>query len=387
MPLAEDKLFGLIGRIYDAAADASLWPAFLEAFANAVAGTLTAIAYHDLRESRANMGAAIRFDPDYVGRYIDYYGTFDPWRSAWMARFSRASPEAIVTSEELISPDQLDKTEFFNDYLLPQDTVHQFGGPIAIRDARWCSVLTCLRPRKKGPFDPEAVELLRLLFPHLQRAVQFHCKMAELEGRQRACLDALDLLPTGVILIDQRGRISAVNRSAKQILDQNDGLTTDREGLVASTPTQNRDLRASVAAASRAAQGTGLTAGGSLSIMRPSGKRPFTLITMPASVHAFPSDGRGPVVIVFVSDPEARQQTVPELLANIYDLSAAESGLAQQLMQGVTLVRAAGLLGISHNTARSHLQRIYGKTDTCHQGDLVRLLLAGVVRLNEKVSA
>jgi DNA-binding CsgD family transcriptional regulator len=382
--LSQQKVLGLIGQIYDAAADERLWPTFLEAFADAVAGTATAIVHCDFQKSGANVGASTRFDPDYVGRYNTYYGNCDTWKAAWRARFSRASTEAIVTSEELINPDQLDKTEFFNDYLLPQDTVHQFGGPINISEGRWCSTFTCLRPRTMGPFEAEAVELLRLLFPHLQKALQFHRKMADLDGCQRACHDALNFLPTGIILLDQGSRVLAVNRAAQQMLDQNDGLTIGKEGLTAATPNQNRDLRASVAAAKCAAQGAGFSAGGSFAIARPSGKRPFTVITMPSSVHAFPAEGTSAAVIVFVSDPEARQQAVPELLASIYDLTVAESRLAQQLMQGETLVRAAELLGVSHNTVRTHLQRIYAKTGTSHQGDLVRLLFAGGVNLSNK---
>jgi DNA-binding CsgD family transcriptional regulator len=49
-------------------------------------------------------------------------------------------------------------------------------------------------------------------------------------------------------------------------------------------------------------------------------------------------------------------------------------------MQGEALVRAADRLGISHNTARTHLQRIYRKTGTSHQGELIRLLLSASLR-------
>ena len=129
------------------------------------------------------------------------------------------------------------------------------------------------------------------------------------------------------------------------------------------------------------ARGNGVSAGGSLRIVRPSGKRPLAVVIMPASIHAFPPDAREPTVIVFISDPEAKLQTAPEVLARLYDLTAAESRLAEQLMQGETLVHAAERLGVSHNTARTHLQRIYQKTDTSHQGALVRLLVSSTSQL------
>ncbi|MGA3187635.1 MAG: hypothetical protein ABSF22_11065 [Bryobacteraceae bacterium] len=50
--LSQEKVLGLIGRIYDAAADEGLWPLFLEDFADSVGGEGTAIVYHDMSTLR-----------------------------------------------------------------------------------------------------------------------------------------------------------------------------------------------------------------------------------------------------------------------------------------------------------------------------------------------
>jgi DNA-binding CsgD family transcriptional regulator len=380
MAPSEDKVLTLVDQIYDAAGDPALWPQFLEGFANAVGGTGTAIVYHDLKERRGNVDATSRFDPDYQRLYNSHYIRLDAWRDAWLGRFRRASSEWITTSDELVSTDQLRKTEFFNDYLLPQDTVYQFGGPIVISDWRWSSVITCLRPRKDGPFADKEVDVLRVLFPHRQRAMSFRRQMAALEGQQRACFDAMDLLPTGVILLDAKGRILAVNRTASQIFRQNDGLNMDKDGLRASTPSETRQLRSTIASVCDCDR-SGLASGGHLRIRRPSGGRPFALMVMRAPHHSFAPDAGASAGIVFITDPEAKVQTSSERVAQIYGLTEAEARLAQLLMNGETLVRAADVLGISHNTARTHLHRIYGKTDTRHQGDLVRLLLSSTAVL------
>jgi DNA-binding CsgD family transcriptional regulator len=184
------------------------------------------------------------------------------------------------------------------------------------------------------------------------------------------------------MLMGDRGQILEANCAAKLILNQNDGLRTDKEGLATSTPSQTRELRSRIAAAALTAQGRGVSAGGSLAIARPSGKRPLAVVIMPASLRAFPSGTGEPAVIVLVSDPESKVRIAPEIVAQVYGLTAAESRLAEQLMQGESLVHAAERLGVSHNTARTHLQRIYQKTGTTHQGDLVRLLLAGPASLS-----
>lgn len=61
--------------------------------------------------------------------------------------------------------------------------------------------------------------------------------------------------------------------------------------------------------------------------------------------------------------------------AKVYGLSGAQERLARHLIDGRDLSCAAGALGISPNTAKTHLQRIYDKTGVRAQPALVRLLL------------
>jgi DNA-binding CsgD family transcriptional regulator len=53
------------------------------------------------------------------------------------------------------------------------------------------------------------------------------------------------------------------------------------------------------------------------------------------------------------------------------------------LSQGKSVDAAASAMGISVNTARAYLKRIYGKTGVRRQPELVRLLLLGLPRLRE----
>lgn len=77
--------------------------------------------------------AGVRFDPDYARRWAEYYSTVDQWFHAWKDRLYCDGPESVAISEELVDLGQLKRTEFFNDYLLPQDSVHQLGGAIIRR--------------------------------------------------------------------------------------------------------------------------------------------------------------------------------------------------------------------------------------------------------------
>jgi DNA-binding CsgD family transcriptional regulator len=61
---------------------------------------------------------------------------------------------------------------------------------------------------------------------------------------------------------------------------------------------------------------------------------------------------------------------------SIYGLSAAQARLAQLIAQGHDLAQAAERLGVSVNTVRTHLQRMFDRTGARSQSALVGILLS-----------
>jgi DNA-binding CsgD family transcriptional regulator len=75
------------------------------------------------------------------------------------------------------------------------------------------------------------------------------------------------------------------------------------------------------------------------------------------------------------------------LLKCHFGLTPAEARLALHLVAGETLRSADAKLGITYETARTHLKSIFSKTGTCRQAELVVVLvtvLPGCVRLGSK---
>jgi DNA-binding CsgD family transcriptional regulator len=66
---------------------------------------------------------------------------------------------------------------------------------------------------------------------------------------------------------------------------------------------------------------------------------------------------------------------VPEfLLRRLYGLTPAEAALAMEIAHGHGLKSAAELVGIERTTANTQLQRVFEKTQTHRQAELVRLI-------------
>lgn len=87
-----------------------------------------------------------------------------------------------------------------------------------------------------------------------------------------------------------------------------------------------------------------------------------------------PLSGGAAAVLITVSDPGAERSRRLEALAGRFRLTPAEANLVEVLSEGVSLVEAAAQLGVAHSTARTHLQRVFAKTDTRRQSDLIRRL-------------
>lgn len=70
-----------------------------------------------------------------------------------------------------------------------------------------------------------------------------------------------------------------------------------------------------------------------------------------------------------------------QVLAQAYGLSAREAALAEAISRGVPIVKAGEALQLTPETARNYSKRIYAKTGTSGQADLVRLVLTGMAPL------
>lgn len=95
-------------------------------------------------------------------------------------------------------------------------------------------------------------------------------------------------------------------------------------------------------------------------------------------------EGRVAICVLFVRDGLTFVETQQEgdiharltVAKALFGLSDGQMALARCIVHGDTLTSAAKSLGISVNTARTHLSRIYGKTGVHSQTALVRILLS-----------
>jgi len=239
------------------------------------------------------------------------------------------------------------------------------------------------RAEGQGPFTEDLLEAAGVFVPHLRRAFQVHLSLHGAQRVRLALAEAIDRLPTGLLLLDARRQVVIENLAAERIVGLEDGLHVDRHGPGAEDSRENALLQSIVADAMDAKSGRDFAHTGFVSISRPSGRRPFAVMVTPLLSEPAATLVSEAVVAIFITDPEAFSPS-PEALEDLFSLTHSEAELVRLLSTGMSLDEAASARGVSMNTARSHLKHVFAKTGTSRQGELLRLVITGLGSIPEE---
>lgn len=387
---SERTALELIGSIYDAAGDPSLWMPFLIKLGSCMQTRALTLYVEDVQHHLGQVAARVGFDDDFMMAYARYYRP----KNIYLIRGERLLwPGNVCLSQELCTDEEARRTEFFNDFVAPQHLTSNGLNAVILKEEATLSMLGLIRQTNARPYTDRDVAFVHLLMPHLQRAVQLYRRIVKLETQQQGATDALDRWSMGVILLDTNGDVLLVNRAAEAILNQEDGLTFESGSLRAATTTHTNALRALIRqetkthfcqtiATPKALNGK---TGGGLTLPRPSGKRPLNILVTPACANTSLFPVAGAAAIMFITDPDASPTPAVDLLAHYYALTPAESRVADLVIRGKSLPEVSNELQISLNTAKTHLRQIFDKTGTRRQGELIRLVLQSPAAILMKI--
>jgi DNA-binding CsgD family transcriptional regulator len=226
------------------------------------------------------------------------------------------------------------------------------------------------RATRNGEREQRHIDLLRLLAPHLRRAAQIHLCLEKMRLGDAGGAEALDRLARGVIVADRASKPLFVSRIAAEIIAEADGLRIDSTGLCAARSVETAVIRRKIAAASDPASVH--AGGGAVRVSRASIRPPLAVLIAPLKAGWFVQ--REPAAILLINDPERSAPVPSAYLQQIYGLTPAEAAVTVEVLRGSGLRAAAAKLGITTSTVRTHLQRVFEKTQTRRQAELVRLI-------------
>ncbi len=362
-------LVDLIGRIYDCVIDPSRWYDTVDrlrlhfGFHNAGLGVIA------LPSGDNVLQVAVNFPPGMVelaqshGEYI-----LELWGGP--ARAARAALEEPVLQSLASNTSTWPENAYFRAFAMPQGLVDSIALPLA-RDSTTIATLGLGVHHTAKPPGEAVFDGLRIIAPHLRRAVIISRMLRVSAAATQSFAAALDASSAGVVLVDGSLRIVHANAAAQAMLAAGDPVRDTQGRLELPGEMAPGVLGNAVASAERGdaalgQKGTGIPA-------RRRDGSPLTLQVMPPGGRRGGPEDLGAVAAIFIADSSHGAPPPAGLLSILFDLTPAEARIFELVAAGRSSAQIADELTIAPSTFKSHLERVYLKTGRNSRSGLVRL--------------
>src|SRR5262245_19646678 len=162
---SEETLMSLIGSIYDAALDATLWPDTLAGIAEFVGGHGIGLLQKDSLSKATTPHHHSGVDPYFVRTYAEKHSKFAP-----TSPLPFFDPGQVVSFYDLVPYDEFRHGRFFREWMQPQGWVDA-AGALLEKSATGFSFISALFREPHGPVGDEVRRRMALIVPHVRRAV------------------------------------------------------------------------------------------------------------------------------------------------------------------------------------------------------------------------
>jgi DNA-binding CsgD family transcriptional regulator/PAS domain-containing protein len=371
--ISQEFLSNILGAIYDAALDEAAWVSCLETIRAGFAGNYASLIVRT--ETTEDIGLIVS-----AGVNQPNLDPGNPYIA--MSPFAGMVPDQIVTLGDVISERDWRASDYYLSYCKPQDVFHVIAADISTRNGGIYG-LRITRPETAEAFSRAEIDFCQLLIPHIKRALNLHLSINEDRKVSTLYSQAMAQLMVGVVILDQDRQVLECNPAATAILEMKDGLRVVGQQLEAAYTNDNRKLQSLVQDAMDKSNGSKASLNQAMSVTRPSGRLAWGLIVQTISSDQWTEGKQRPSVAIFLRDTEGRVDPPVRLAQQLFHLTPAETALAIQLANGLSLEDASEALNIRRNTARAHLRSIFSKTGVRRQTELVRIFLNSVAWLSE----
>ena len=290
--------------------------------------------------------------------------------------------DQVFTVEDIMTESDWIDSAYFKAYCGPQNVFHVMGADISTPDGGKLR-FRITRPKSSAKFSAAERALCGMFLPHLRRALHLHNLLDRSESMSELYAQAINRLSVATIVLDESGKVLRLNPVAEEMLKSADGLKVVGGRLEATYPSDNRELQRLIKHAFCEEVRDGGVTADAMSVTRPSGQVSLGLV-----VEAIPSlewaEGKSkPAAVIYIRDSVGKSLASEVVTKQLFNLTKAETALAMELANGLSLEEAAENLNIRRNTARAHLRSIFSKTGVRRQTELVRILLNSVVALGK----
>jgi len=363
----ERRLSSLVAAIYDAAFDPERWSRVLADSAIFVGGCAAALCS---RDDVYQWG----LDPHYVQLYRHTYISFDPV----VLGYSIADIEEPISTVDVIPRDRFLTTRFYKEWAQPQgfvDSVHT----ILEEPCQNAIALMVFRHERDGLVDDEMRWHMRLLAPHFRRAILIG-KLVDLNKIGiTPFADVLDAINAAIFLVDATGCLVHANAAGGAMLSATSPLRIADKHLAGEDQDTDRALCNAFARASN--RNAKVDTKGIVVPLLALGREVHKgehyaghVFPLSSQVRRSGQAGCAPTAVLFVHKAALRTSSAPEAIAKAYKLTAMELRVLLAIFDVGGVPEVAEALGVAESTVKTHLGRIFDKTNSKRQADLVKLV-------------
>jgi DNA-binding CsgD family transcriptional regulator/PAS domain-containing protein len=359
----------LIAAIYDAALDSDKWNSVLKILAGQLRTQGIFLLNADYMDQRAGVAHTFGFEARMLDEYTSHWHFQDPGRNLVLG----VPVGALVATQNYYSNSAWERTEYYNEFGARFGMYYQLGIKLADDQSRTAFV-GCNRAKSDGPFESRNLKLVAELGPHFVRSFQIG-RMVTRSALERDLLASLlERTDVGVVVLDEAGRVFALNARAESRLSTS-GAMAIRDGRLTLRDTRQQErLRSLIVGCAGTARGAGTCPGDSIVAPSSSGGETLVLHVIPLPLGE-PGPRRGFVGVFIHAGMEAPHVNETVLMA-LFGLTPSEARVAARIAEGRSPEQIATEGAVSLHTVRAQLRSVYEKLGVNRQAEVVLRVLS-----------
>jgi DNA-binding CsgD family transcriptional regulator/PAS domain-containing protein len=380
--LEPEALSGVIGDIYDCALSPDSWTETLVTINASMNSAYCTIAMADLaKDGLPVMAFHSPWDP-YMLRVLNEKFGIEGVPGLKTVTFGDVDVPRSTMQD--MSEDEFHATPFYREWVEPQGLREACTMKFAHTDQRVGLIASVIRADRDIVTENER-RFMSIISAHIRRAALIGDLLDFERLETQSLRDTLSKIATPVYLVDQDASILFANESAEALLHSQHFTRSTGGCLQAQNPTMSAALldavrRCTGSNTDLGGRGIGIpiaSAPGSVSVayVLPLGKTAIRTSFVPAKAA------------VFISTSQQNLPPSQDILATLYDLTQAEARVMLAVGSGETPRQFAARLGLSDNTVKTHLGRVFSKAGVHRQSELVQIInnLASPIRNDAQV--
>jgi DNA-binding CsgD family transcriptional regulator len=365
-----ERLSTLIGDIYDAAIDPALWGRVLGTTRMFVGGWAAALSWKDVvGKTGINYHEDGSQDPSFRKLYFDKYVKMDPFTTS---QYFAEIGEPIATAD-MIPYEEFLESRLYKEWVRPQGLVDAAVTALD-KSATSFAFFVVFRHERDGLVDDEMKRRLRLVVPHIRRAVLIG-KVIDIQKAEAASFaDTLDGISAGMFLVDATGRIVHANAAGHVLLKGACVLRAEGGRLMVNDPQAHQTLTETFATAANGDAAIGIKGVAVPLVARDEGSYVAHVLPLTSGARRQAGMNYAAAAALFVHKAALDTPSPPEAIAKAYKLTPTELRVLLAIVEVGGVPQVAEALGIAETTVKTHLGHIYEKTGSSRQADLVKLV-------------